>query len=162
MDQKSKLWIRTILVKVRFYKDSLSNVFFYWNTPSGKNFRKIGPYLGEWKGINSPENGSSIVVDLVGKTLKIFDLTTTNVIMMKLTSGMCLHKISHLVQKCGHNSKGVRGHRQKTFYKELENQFFWLNFFTFSGEIENHHMWDALFCITSFGEVQAKKPPEAT
>ena len=64
---------------------------------------------------------------------------------MKPTSLIYLHKISHLVQKFGHSSGGARVQRQKTSYKELENQGFFS--FKFLDYIENCHIWDVLSCI---------------
>ena len=52
--------------------------------------------------------------DLVRKTWEIFNLTTKNVILMKLTAITYLYKIYHLVQKVGRKLKGVRRRIRKT------------------------------------------------
>ena len=52
--------------------------------------------------------------ELVRKTLEIFNLTTKNVILMKLTAIIYLYKIFHLVEKVGCKLKGVRKRIRKT------------------------------------------------
>ena len=69
MDQKGKLWVRPILVKVQIFQRFFKHCFFFTEIPPPP----------------PPENESSIIVDLVGKTLKNFDLTMTNAILMKIT-----------------------------------------------------------------------------
>ena len=70
-----------------------------------------------------PQNGPTLVADLVSKILKICNLTTKYAILMKSASLMYQHKITHLLQKLGRSSKGIRRHKQKTSHKEPENQF---------------------------------------
>ena len=61
---------------------------------------------------------------LVGKHLIIYNLATTNAILMKLTTIIYLHETFHLAKKLGRNLQGIRGHKQKTSKNEQENQFF--------------------------------------
>ena len=48
---------------------------------------------------------------------KIFDFTTTNAIMMKLTTDIYLSKVSHLAKSWG-VTQGVGGHKQKNSQNE--------------------------------------------
>ena len=51
--------------------------------------------------------------ELICKTLKICNLTTANTRLMKLNTIVYIHNTFSL-GKIGHNSQGVRGHKQKT------------------------------------------------
>ena len=54
--------------------------------------------------------------------LNIYNLGTTNAIKMKLDTIIYLHETFYLVYKLGHNSEGVRQHKQKAYQNEPENQ----------------------------------------
>ena len=56
----------------------------------------MGPYLEE----KAPEN-HLMKAELVRKVLKDFKLTTTNAILIKLTTIMYLHEIFNLTKKIG-------------------------------------------------------------
>ena len=58
------------------------------------------------------------------KHLKIYNLTTTNATVMKLTTIMYLHKTFNLAKDWGCNSQGVKRRKPKTSQKEPENRFF--------------------------------------
>ena len=70
-----------------------------------------------------PRSSQKLYFLLLGKHLKVYNLTTTNGIMMKLTSIMYLNDTFHLVKKLGRNTKGVRGRKRKTSKNDLQNQF---------------------------------------
>ena len=60
----------------------------------------------------------------VPKTWKIFNLTTTNTILMKLTTIYYLHSTFNWGEWT--QLEGVRGREQKTSQNEPENEFFGL------------------------------------
>ena len=66
--------------------------------------------------------------ELVRKTLKIYNLTIKNAILIKLNTIMYLYETCHLPKKIGR--KGRRN--RKTFENEPENVFLWLNFLKLS------------------------------
>ena len=78
-----------------------------------------------------PKKGHFVDAESVRKALKIFNLTTTNAILMKLTTIMYLHESV--------NRKALRA----------RNPVFWLNFLEFLDYIKNCHASHALRCIAS-------------
>ena len=70
-----------------------------------------------------PRSSQKLYFLLLRKHLKVYNLTTRNGIMMKLTSIMYLNDTFHLVKKLGRNTKGVRGRKRKTSKNDLQNQF---------------------------------------
>ena len=66
--------------------------FLCLKNTSGENFSKIEAYLGV-KGKKTPKKGHFMDAKSVRKTLKTYNLTTTNAILMKLTKIMYLHKV---------------------------------------------------------------------
>ena len=75
------------------------------------------------------QNGHFMDAESTRKTLKTFDLTTTNAILMKLTTIIYLY---------GSVSR-----------KPLRNSVFWHNFYEFLDYIKNHHICHALSFIVS-------------
>ena len=98
--------------------------FFHKYSNSSKNFQtvflfarvltlvRIAAILDHIGGVRtqkSPKKGHFVDAESVRKTLEIFDLTTTNAMLMKLTTIMYLHESV--------NRKAIR----------VKNSFFWLN-----------------------------------
>ena len=86
---------------------------------------KVWPKLDQiWGEISKkhPQNGPNMDVELVRKTLKFFNLTTTKGILVKLITIMYLHKLFHLAN----NLKHARRRKRKISKNEPENQLFGL------------------------------------
>ena len=69
----------------------------------------ISDHIGGVRAQKPPKKGYFVDAESVRKTLEIFNLTTTNAILMKLTTIMYLHESV--------NRKAIR----------VKNSFFWLN-----------------------------------
>ena len=78
-----------------------------------------------------PKKGHFVDAESVSKTLKTFNLTTTNAIRMKLTTIVYLHESV--------NRKLLRS----------RNSVFWCNVSEFLDYIKNHHICHALPCVES-------------
>ena len=94
--------------KFKFWKD-YSDCFYLLMSISGENLSEIGPCLG----VQRPVRGHFMGAELICKTLKICNLTTTNARLMKLTTIVYIHNTFSL-GKIGRSSYGVRGNKQKT------------------------------------------------
>ena len=84
-------------------------------------------------------------VESVRKTMKTFNLTTTNAILMKHTTIMYLHESVNLKPLIARNS------------------VFWRNVYKFLGYIKNHHICHALPSVASLVKFLYKvheKPPK--
>ena len=81
-----------------------------------------------------PKKGHFMDAESVRKTLKNFSLSTTNVILMKLTRIIYLHKSV--------NRKPLRA----------RNSIFWRNVYEFLDYIKNRHKCHALHCVASLVE----------
>ena len=92
----------------------------------------LDPYFWGVRAQKTPKKGHFVDAELERKTLKIFNLTTANVILMKLTTIIYLHEIFV-------NRKALRA----------RNSVFWLNFLEFLEYIKNRHKCHALLCIAS-------------
>ena len=75
---------------------------------SGENLSKIIPYLGVQR-LNKPGKGHIMGAKLVSKTLKIFNLTTTNATLMKLTTIVCIFIIPLVWEKLGIRHRVLKG-----------------------------------------------------
>ena len=73
---------------------------------------------------NTPKKGHFMDAESVWKFLKIYNLTTTDDILMKLATVMYLHKFILLKKKVGRNLKGVRGRKGKASQNDPQNEFF--------------------------------------
>ena len=78
-----------------YLDSSMAEVFphcclFFLPATSGENFDNIGPYWGRAR--KPPKNGSFVDSESLRKILEIFNLTTTNAILMKFTTLMYLHE----------------------------------------------------------------------
>ena len=83
--------------------------------------------------------------ELVQKTLKTFNLTTTNVILLKLIMIMCLHESV--------NRKPLKA----------RNSVFWRDVYEFLDYIKNRHICHVLTCVGSLVKFLYKfheKPPK--
>ena len=91
---------------------------------------RILDYIWGSKGPNTSQKGL-IAAESVRKTLKTFNLTTTNAMLMKLTTTFYLHKSV--------NRKALRA----------RNSIFWLNLQEFLDYIKNGHICHTLPCVAS-------------
>ena len=74
-----------------FFQNSSNTACVPLNTNSGKNFGKIWQHLEELGTKETPKR-------VAQKHLKVYNLTTTNAIKMKLTMIMYLHETFHLTK----------------------------------------------------------------
>ena len=87
------------------------------------------------------------------KHLKIYKLTTTNAITMKLITIVYLHKTFHLKIKLERHPKGVRGRARKTSEKKPKIQIFGLISWNFQDSIKNRNIYHALPCTASLVKI---------
>ena len=79
--------------KWKLLKYSSTITFLCLKNTSGENFSKIKHIWGI-KGKKTPKKGHFMDAESVRKTLKIYNLTTKNAILIKLTRILYLHKVS--------------------------------------------------------------------
>ena len=111
-DQKCKLWVRLFFMKTRILYSFLNNLFVARVLP----LVRILTILNHIWGSKSPKTSQKchfMDAESVRKTLKTFNLTSTNAIMMKLSTTMCLQG--------GINRKPLRA----------KNSVFWRNIYEF-------------------------------
>ena len=84
LNQKCKFWIRRFSTKLESFKKLSNKVFVCQSATFGENFGKIGPCLGGVKAQKPPKKGYFTNAESVRKTLKTYNLTTTNAILMKI------------------------------------------------------------------------------
>ena len=125
LDQKWKLWVRLFFMKTRipqiFFKQCfcLLQYYLWWE------FWQYDIIFGGVRAQNLPKRA------VVRKTLKTFNLTITNDIVMKLTTIMYLHESVN----------------RKSFGAKIS--VFWRNVYEFLDYIKNCHLWHALPCVAS-------------
>ena len=73
-------------VKRKYVKYQNVSKYYVHHFASGKNFGTIRSIFWESKDPKLPQRGHFVDAENVRKTLKIFNLATTNAIMMKLTT----------------------------------------------------------------------------
>ena len=98
-------------------KDFSNTEFVLLETTSGQN---VSNFFNIWENIwdsKDPKNPEKRPFHGCCINPKIFDFTTTNAIMMKLTTDIYLSKVSHLAKSWG-VSQGVGGHKQKNSQNE--------------------------------------------
>ena len=109
---------------------------------------RISETLDHNRGSKGPENsqeGYFMDAETVRKTLKTFNLTTTNAILMKLTTIMYLHESV--------NQKPLKA----------KNSVFWRDVYEFLGYIKKRHICNAIPCVASlvkFLYIFHEKPPK--
>ena len=65
-----------------------------------------------------------MAADSIQKTLKIFNFTTTNAILVKLTADIYPNKVFHLPKCWGVTHRVQEGMNKKTYQSEPKNQLF--------------------------------------
>ena len=76
-----------------FFKQCLS----YWRPPLVKILERLNNIWGS----EGPKRGYAMDSEAIQKTLKIFNFTTTDFILMKTTTNMYLYKVFHLAKSWG-------------------------------------------------------------
>ena len=100
-------------LKFKILKDFSNTLFALLETTFGQNFSKIEQYLGE-KGHKKPKSGHFMDVESIRKNLKIFKITTTNAIQMKLATDIYLNKVFHFEKSWGITQKVQEDINKKT------------------------------------------------
>lgn len=115
LDQKGKMWVRLVLLKIhifqRFFKHCFRLLIYYLWSKLQQN-RTI---FGGLKAQNHLKNGLYMKADLVCKALKIYNLVTTNAILMKPIAIMYL--------QWSRNSRNVSGINEKSLRMSLKINF---------------------------------------
>ena len=115
---------------------------------------------------NLPKKGYFMDAWIGTKNFKIYNLTTKNAILTKLTTIIYLYETFHLQKKLGRNSQGVRRHNWKTSESKSENQFFGLISWNFQDFTKNCNMSCTSLLVqisknlTTFRGVIYEKPPK--
>ena len=89
LDQKCKLWVSPVSVKIWVFQRFLKHCFCFLNTACGENISKIWKFWGGIRAQNLPKKGHFMDAESVQKTLKIYNLTIKNAMLIKLTT-LCI------------------------------------------------------------------------
>ena len=107
-------------------------VKIYWHVLSDlepQNWKILEPKFGEVRTQKPPKRGHFMNAKLVSKMFKIFNLTTTNVIVMKLTTIMYLYDIFSWTKNWGVTHIASEKVNKKSLRMSQQFSFFWLNLF---------------------------------
>ena len=102
LDLKCKLWMRPFSIKTRILqKKNLKHSFYLLEYYLWWKCWRNWTIFGGARTQNPPKRTHFMNAELVSKTLKIFNFTTRNTIVIKLTRIMCLHAIFSLTKNWG-------------------------------------------------------------
>ena len=124
-DQKCKLWIHLFFMKTQLLQIFFKQCFWFAKVLPLVRLSAILEHILESKYPKTSQKGPFNGCWLVRKTLKAFNLTASNAILMKLTTIMYLHESV--------NRKPLRA----------RNSFFWRNVYEFLDYIKNHYICHA-------------------
>ena len=131
MVEKCKLWVRLFLMKTQFLQIFLKWCFCLLEYYLWWEFRQYWTIFGRVRAQKPPRKCHFMDAESVRKTLKTFNLTITNVILMKLTTIMYIHE--------NVTRKPLR----------VRNLVFWRNVCEFLDSIKNRQICHALPCVGS-------------
>ena len=131
LGQKCELLVLLFSMKTWILQRNFQTVFFSATVLPLVTISAKLNHIWESKGPKTSQKGYFMDAELVDKTLKIFNSTTTNAILMKITTIMYSHESV----------------KQKPL--RARNSVFWLNIQEFSEVIKNRHICYVLPCIAS-------------
>ena len=131
LDQKCKLWLRLFFMKTRILQVFFKQCFCLLEYYLWREFRQYWTIFVGVRAQKPSKKSHFMDAESIRKTLKTFDSTTTNAILMKLTTIIYL--------QMSVNRKPLRA----------RNSGFWCNVYEFLDYIKNHHICHALPCVAS-------------
>ena len=97
-----------------------------------------------------------MAADSIQKTLKIFNFTTTNAILVKLTADIYPNKVFHLPKCWGVTHRVQEGMNKKTYQSEPKNQLFDLVLTISLYFNKKCSKFDASLCMSSLVKISNK------
>ena len=92
------LWVRAVSVKIGIFKRFIKHTFCLLECYLWWKFQEYQTISGGVRASKPPQKGHFMDAESVRKILKIYNFTTTNAILMKLTKVMYLHKTFHFIK----------------------------------------------------------------